>query len=140
MACGSIAIATAPLTILLTRHSIAAIQKTYGVSTRPGGLGGDLSPLLLTYLIGAGLVVGGMGLLAPKSWGWWLTAAAAALGPFDLFRIYRSLFATINFDHPDVDRVLRNLAVFTGIPMMFYGAVLALLFVRSVRQTYRIGT
>lgn len=137
--CGCIAIATAPLTIFLTRHSIAEIQKTYGVHTRAGGLGGDLSPLALTYILGAGLVIGGIGLLAPRSWGWWLTAAAAVLGPFDLFRIYRSLFAAINFDHPDVDKVLANLALFTGIPMVFYGIVIALLLVRSVRQTYRVG-
>ena len=100
IACGCIAMATAPLTILLTRHSIEAVQKTYGVFTSRGGLAGDLSPLLLTYLIGAGLVIGGIGLLLPKSWGWWVAIVSAALGPLDLFRIYRSLFAAVNLDHP----------------------------------------
>ena len=140
VACGCVAIATAPLTILLTRHSIAAIQKSYGVSTRPGGLGGDLSPLLLTYLIGAGLVVGGIGLLLPKSWGWWVAIVSAALGPFDLLRIYRSLFAAVNLDHPDVDVVIRNLTIFTGIPALFYVVVLALLLQRRVKDAYRIGS
>ncbi|MFT7170942.1 MAG: hypothetical protein ACI80K_004093 [Paracoccaceae bacterium] len=140
IACGIIAVIVGPLAILLTLGSIAAVQQTFGVSVGQSQMAGGLSPLILTYILGGGLVLGGLGLLLPKSWGWWLAIVSAAFGPLDLFRIYRSLFAAINLDNPNSDVVIRKLTLFTGVPALFYMALIALLLQRSVKTTYRISS
>ncbi len=130
---GILAIVVAPLAVLFTMGSLGAIQTTYGVVAM------DSSPFLLTYIIGGGIVLGGIGLLLPKTWGWWLTLVAAVLGPLDLLRIYRGLYASLNFDHPDVGKVIRKLAFFAGVPTTLFVAVLVLLLVRRMRETYRVS-
>ena len=131
---GVIAIVIAPLAVLFTRGSLEAIQTTYGVVAR------DSSPFLLTYIIGGGIAIGGIGLLLPKSWGWWLTLIAALLGPLDHLRIYRGLYSTLNFDHPDIDKVIGKLAFFAGVPITLYLTILVLLLVHGCREAYRVST
>ncbi len=132
IAAGILALVIAPLAVYLTRQSLETTQTTYGV------VAAESSPFLLTYLIGGSLAIGGIGLLVPKAWGWWLTAAAAVLGPLDLLRIYRNLYATLNFDHPNIDNVIRKLAFLAGVPAALYLVLLAILLVRKVRETYRV--
>ncbi len=136
IACGVIAIITAPLVVVLTMASLKATEASYGVFAHGGG---GPSILLLTFIIGGALVAGGAGLLLRQSWGWWLAVGAAAAGPLDLFRLYRGLFGALNPDHPDFDATFQKLTFFAGIPVVFYVALLVLLFLRPVRSTYRIG-
>lgn len=132
IAAGLLALVIAPLVVHLTQESLETTQSTYGVVAM------KRSPFLLTYIIGGSLAVGGVGLLAPKAWGWWLTAIAAIFGPLDLLRIYRNLYATLNFDHPDIDKVLGKLALLAGIPAALYLMLLGLLLARRMRETYRV--
>ena len=116
----------------LTSESVETIQRTYGVRAR------EDSPFLLTYIIGASLAIGSVGLWLPKTWGWWLTLVAAALGPLDLLRIYRGLYASINFDHPDVHRVIGKLSFGAGLPTTLYLTLLGVLLLRKMRANYRV--
>ena len=139
VAIGVIAILAGVAAVLLTKESIALTTRTFGVFVARGQIEGGLSPLALSYVCGATLVLGGIGALIPATWGWWAAAAGAALGPFDLFRIYRGLYQSINWDYPEVETVVTKLVLFSCVPALLYVALLVLLLLRPVRLNYRIS-
>lgn len=138
IAIGVVAILLGVAAVLLTKESIDVTTRTFGVFVARGQIEGGLSPLMLTYMCGATLVLGGIGALVPATWGWWAAAAGALFGVLDLFRIYRGLYQSINWDHPEVETVVGKLVLFSGVPALLYVALLVLLLLRPVRLNYRV--
>lgn len=129
-AVGVVSILAGVVGAFLTLWSLGAVMAEFGVLALP--------PLLLTQIAAGCAVIGGIGLLLPKTWGWWVALAGAVLGLADLFRLYRGLFGSIDPSHPRAGEVTAKLLGIVGVPALLFIAVLALLMQHSVRVSYRI--
>ncbi len=140
VATGSAAILAGALALTLTTLSLRLVMRTFMVQAHQAQLASDFHPLMLTLIVAAGLAIGGVLMLLPKAPGWWVAFGSALAGLFDLVRLFRNLFGSINMEHPRADETLATLSVYAGIPAVLYVAVLALLCLHPVRAAFRVGS
>ncbi len=95
---------------------------------------------LLNYITGGCLVIGGIGLLVRKTWGWWMALLGASVGLLDLARLFRGLFAIVNPDHPEAAATTATLIRFVSGPAALYIVVLVVLARSDVRENFRISS
>lgn len=95
---------------------------------------------LLNYVTGGCLVIGGIGLLARQTWGWWMAFVGSVVGLLDLARLFRGLFTIINPDHPEAASTTVTLMQWVLGPAMLYIVVLVVLTKRGVRENFQISS
>lgn len=139
VAAGVVSIVAGLLGALLTEGSVVQVWREFGVYASKSEVTGSLHPFLLTYIAAGCAVVGGIGLILPQAWGWWVAMTGAVLGLADLGRIYVGLFGSINPDHPRAAELTADLLQIVAPPGILFVGVIALLMQRPLRVAYRVS-
>ena len=133
-AAGAIAIVLAFVALIATWASLRSVTQNLGAFARGGP-----AMLLVTYISSAALLIGGLGLLMRKTWGWWSTMFGAVLGLVGLVRLYVGLFAIVNTDHPRAAETFATIIQLIAGPALLYFGLVVLLAQRRLRETFRIS-
>lgn len=136
-AAAGIAVVTAVVSHFAIRASVKDVFQTFGAFV----VGTSRSQFFLLNYVAAGcLALGAAGLLARKTWGWWLAFAGALIGIGDMVRIYSGLFAIINPDHPKAAETTTAILQMVIGPALLFVGLAVLLCLRPMRETYRISS
>lgn len=135
-AAGILSILCALGSLLAIVMCLILVAKVFGAFA----LGSRTQFFLLNLITGACLIIGGVGILVRKGWGWWLAFVGAVIGLLDLARLFRGLFAIINPDHPEAAATTVTLLQWVSGPAALYVVVLIVLTQRGVRENFRISS